>query len=188
MAKIYYQNKPYRGVVNNSNELAHWKYTKKVRKNGKWIYYYDETTGKKYNVVQNLMGVDERDRAKLAAANYERAKGLENAERKNLDNMRSRLDDKYYRSSSVDPSTGALRPDSQAAYDRESRKILNPQRHKVERASARTYYAGKEASKAIDKYSKTPLAKINKMRSAVGKGAKKVASFLNKIGNRLIKW
>lgn len=40
------------GQLHSTDELKHWKYIKKVRKNGKWRYYYD---------VEDAMGVDERE-------------------------------------------------------------------------------------------------------------------------------
>lgn len=33
----------------SNNELMHWKYIKKERKNGKWKYYYDDTKNAPYN-------------------------------------------------------------------------------------------------------------------------------------------
>ncbi len=31
------------GQLHNADELMHWKYVKRVRKNGKWVYYYDRS-------------------------------------------------------------------------------------------------------------------------------------------------
>ena len=41
----------------SSDELMHWKYVKKVRKNGKWVYYYDnsEVKNAKKNVDKALV-------------------------------------------------------------------------------------------------------------------------------------
>lgn len=38
-----------------ADELYHWKYIKKVKKNGKWIYYYTEEQ------LRDALGYDERD-------------------------------------------------------------------------------------------------------------------------------
>lgn len=47
----------YYGVskTEKSNELKHWKYIKKVRVNGKWRYFYDDSETQKYdnNVTEN---------------------------------------------------------------------------------------------------------------------------------------
>ena len=40
----------------DSNELTHWKYIKRVRKNGKWRYYYDKDALKKN--IQDIIGLD----------------------------------------------------------------------------------------------------------------------------------
>ena len=45
--------------------LCHWKYIKKVKKNGKWRYYYD---------VKDALGFDERHNAAGAIRRYEKAK------------------------------------------------------------------------------------------------------------------
>jgi hypothetical protein len=41
----------YYGIQNSgyNSELRHWKYIKRVKKNGKWIYYYDRGELDKYN-------------------------------------------------------------------------------------------------------------------------------------------
>lgn len=39
----------------SNDELKHWKYIKRVKKNGKWVYYYDNETDSKYaNNVSEL--------------------------------------------------------------------------------------------------------------------------------------
>jgi len=44
----------YKGTRDNSKSLKHFKYIKKVRKNGKWRYYYDtESLTKDFNSVYN---------------------------------------------------------------------------------------------------------------------------------------
>lgn len=39
MSQNYYM---YNGRLYSADELKHWKYTKKLRINGKWYYYYDD--------------------------------------------------------------------------------------------------------------------------------------------------
>lgn len=52
------------GDLHNTDELKHWKYIKKVKKNGKWRYYYD---------IKDALGYDERDAFYKTAAEYFRA-------------------------------------------------------------------------------------------------------------------
>lgn len=51
--------------VRESDGLMHWKYIKKVKKNGKWRYYYD---------VKDALGYDERAALGEATRQYNRAK------------------------------------------------------------------------------------------------------------------
>ena len=48
-----------------SDDVQHWKYIKKVKKNGKWRYYYD---------VKDALGYDERGEAGDAVREYNQAK------------------------------------------------------------------------------------------------------------------
>lgn len=45
------------------DELMHWKYIKRVRKNGKWRYYYD---------TKSALGITQRNRANARANEYNR--------------------------------------------------------------------------------------------------------------------
>ena len=52
----------YRAVIRRTgdkNELVHWKYLKKVKKNGKWRYYYDTDSLKKD--VSKALGIDAKE-------------------------------------------------------------------------------------------------------------------------------
>lgn len=86
MNKTYYE----------SDHLAHWKYIKKVRKNGRWVYYYDKDD----NELTKLK-TEERLRKRVESTAFKRyadrvyKQDLENANKniKNLpegpDNVRS---------------------------------------------------------------------------------------------------
>lgn len=55
-------NKTYYATVvrtGNKNELVHWKYVKKVKKNGKWRYYYDTDALKKD--ISKSLGIDAKE-------------------------------------------------------------------------------------------------------------------------------
>ena len=78
----------YKTRVLRDDELMHYKYIRKEKKNGKWVYYYDigeasyidGYTGKKpsrikgYTKMQDVMGLDERDRYYRTAYAVERAR------------------------------------------------------------------------------------------------------------------
>lgn len=56
----------YRAVTKEDpqKDLTHWKYIKRVKKNGKWRYYYDKEQ------LKDDLGFDERDALEKAKNNY----------------------------------------------------------------------------------------------------------------------
>ena len=69
-------NKTYAAIQRSGqkNELTHWKYIKKVKKNGKWRYYYDKDSLKRD--IDNAIGISakkklENDPERLAKAEKE---------------------------------------------------------------------------------------------------------------------
>ena len=56
----------YKGQMYRTDELKHWKYVKREKKNGKWVYYYDNQTDKK-----------------LAAAKYQKNEAVRKAREAN---------------------------------------------------------------------------------------------------------
>lgn len=157
-------NKHYYAVVRSgqkNDELKHWKYIRKYKKNGKWRYVYDVgTTGdiingrkespyREYSKLQDILGYDERDAAAIADINYRRKE--ENATY-------------YNHSQSTNQSY------SQKKYNRLSKE-----------ASA----AGKKASEAMERYYKTPIGKIDRIDDVIDSGRKAIANILKKVANRI---
>lgn len=141
-----------------NDELQHWKYVKKYKKNGKWRYVYnvgttgDQINGKitspyrEYTKIQDVLGFDERDAAGIAEVNYHRADDNARAY-----NHSQTTNSKYYNQAKSD-----------ALY----------KQAKV---------AGKIASKSVERYYKTPLGKLDKAVGVVNKGREKVANALSKL-------
>ena len=65
------------GMVPVSDDvLMHWKYIKRVKKNGKWKYYYDTDQLKKdfqNSKLGNALGYDERNRYNSMKPRYNQA-------------------------------------------------------------------------------------------------------------------
>ena len=146
----------YSAFKKKNDELQHWKYVKKYKKNGKWRYVYNVgTTGQRingeldpsyreYTRLQDLLGYDERDAAAIAEYNYRHAMN-------NADSYNTLKNPTYYNQAKSD-----------ALY----------KHAKV---------AGKIASKAVERYYKTPLGKLDKAVGVVNKGREKVANALSKL-------
>ena len=72
------------GIVPVSDDvLMHWKYIKRVKKNGKWRYYYDEESLKRD--IKDKLGYDERERFQKATTQYEKA--AKNAKKSRHENI-----------------------------------------------------------------------------------------------------
>ena len=139
-----------------NDELQHWKYVKKYKKNGKWRYVYNVgTTGQRingeldpsyreYTRLQDLLGYDERDAAAIAEYNYRHAMN-------NADSYNTMKNPTYYN---------------------QAKSNANYKQAKV---------AGKIASKAVERYYKTPLGKLDKAVGVANKGREKVANALSKL-------
>lgn len=59
------------GQLHSTDELMHWKYIKRERKNGKWVYYYDKESAKRdfeYSKLGNALGYDEQRRRNAAVS------------------------------------------------------------------------------------------------------------------------
>ena len=82
------------GQLLSTDELMHkanFKYIKREWKNGKWQYWYKDTTKKIVNKVKDIAGVDERERYNQAKAKSDKsldaAKSAVNARNKAADNV-----------------------------------------------------------------------------------------------------
>lgn len=144
-----------------NDEIRHWKYIKKYKKNGKWRYVYNVgSTGNKidgekqspyreYSKLQDMLGYDERDSAAIADINYRRKS--ENATSYN----HSQSKNPFYKQS-------------------ESNKLYK-----------QADIAQKKASKAIKRYYKTPLGKLDKLDDRIDEGRNIVANALSKLSKRI---
>ena len=157
-----------------SDELYHWKYVKRVRVNGKWRYYYD---------LKDALGYDERQAMNDANNQYRVAKGRENTALDNYHGYTKYLGDKYYRSPHIDSRTGALKPAAQQGYDEESKK-LKPLYAEYQQKQKEAAAAGRKFTEAREKYTKTPLYKVEKAKSTIDKGRKAVSKFLKELAGR----
>lgn len=84
------------GMLISSDELMHWKYIKKVKKNGKWVYYYDDSEVKK---AEDNLKKAESDRVAANLKVYNTENDLKDI-RKNSDKYREKNyvnTDEYYK-------------------------------------------------------------------------------------------
>lgn len=60
------------------DELMHWKYIKKIRKNGKWHYFYDDSELKKYenNFTTTTVMQDDSDMERRTTTKYRQSNNL----------------------------------------------------------------------------------------------------------------
>ena len=151
------------GVVRGSkpDELTHWKYIKRYKKNGKWRYVYNVgTTGDKingetespyreYSKLQDMLGYDERDAAAISDVKYRRKQ--ENAMN-------------YNHSQGENSSYSQMKSDR---YFKEAERL------------------GKRASEDMQRYYKTPIGKIDRFDDYIDKGRSKVAKALTKFAKRI---
>ena len=64
----------------SDDELMHWKYIKKIRKNGKWHYFYDDSELKKYenNLTTTTVMQDDSDAERRTTTKYRQSNKLLN--------------------------------------------------------------------------------------------------------------
>ena len=143
---------------NSNNELTHWKYSKKYKKNGKWVYVDDVgTTGedsdqspyREYTRLQDKLGFDERDAAKNASKRYE------NKRERAMDYNHSQSTNSHYSQS------------------------LSDQFFKDEERS------GRAASEAVKRYYKTPIGRLDRMGDAIDRGRSKISKALTRAAKRI---
>lgn len=146
--------------------LMHWKYIKRVKKNGKWKYYYDWDQVKKD--VGNKLGVDERERLKQASKKQITNTFRYAAAKSNLDGFYEGK--KEHADSPYITSTYYNR-------DVERKRALDVviTRDNMEKAN-------KEYDKAVKEYVNTPMGKIEKtVTDAANKGTNFLTSIAKKI-------
>lgn len=138
--------------VDRSKQLKHWKYIKKVRRNGRWVYYYDAEK------LKDDLGFDEREARDEAQRKYETSRLKSYVAEQNLKKG-------YAEGKSV---TGyGLSMDEKSAIVKRADEIYKA-------TNKETVNLAKEYAAASRKYANTPLGKLE---SFINKGAR----FLEKI-------
>ena len=139
-----------------ADELYHWKYIKRVKKNGKWRYYYDK------DQLKDDLGYDEKEAYEQALANQAYVEDKHDKARQNFINAYMKESDFRYVSNA--------NPKLERVYSHMTDKNLE--------RSDRTYEAeirAKKATKsAFAKYERTPIGQIDKMVNDTKKIAEKV--------------
>lgn len=165
LAEVREMSKTYVAVQRSGqkqNELTHWKYIKREKKNGKWRYYYDRDSLKAD--VKDKLGYDEKERFEKANEAYEKA-GKD-------------MQSKYDKAARYN-HTIVTNAEKNGQYDDRYRVILSE--HDIEYrdklyksaddAMKRVDHYGEIASKAAIAYIKTPLYKIEKVKKVLDKGS-----------------
>lgn len=152
MSKYYMYN----GRFYSEEELTHaFKYIKREKKNGKWVYTYD-------------LGRTEKEAYEKAQADYERSR----------DNYYEKSDRYYRKQESYVNSTwdGESGPTQDAAYSAMKRAY-----NETRPASEKMKENRKACEETLAKYKETPLYKLEQASSSVKKGLKKVSNFFSKL-------
>lgn len=162
------------GMVPVSDDvLMHWKYIKRVKKNGKWKYYYDTDQLKKdfqNSKLGNAIGYDERNRFNSMKPRYNQALKRFNdayakqqeAREKSQEEMR-----KYYNNPNKPKGGYLVAQQQEASRSKDVQKILKEDAHIYDKYE-RTKYD----------YYNTPLGKLEK---PVEKGKAFIKSFTKKV-------
>lgn len=133
------------------DELLHFKYIKKVRKNGKWRYYYD---------VKDAMGYDERERYLEADKKADEWKRKDSRNSKLVSEAQKNVDaiprDKH----------GLIWPwNYNGEFERQNAA------YKAKKASSDLLkYYSDQSEKLLKEYKRTPLYKIEKAKKAIDNG------------------
>ena len=136
-------------------ELYHWKYIKKVKRNGRWIYYYDPkkgSNGKTYNPVQDALGFDEKDKFNDADFEYRRREHQTKSAHDEYQDVESKLYNKYHGDAQLDKDgQPVLSERAQKDYAEERALYAKPAYQKYERIKASYEAAGKAWNECDDK-------------------------------------
>lgn len=138
------------------DELYHWKYIKRYKKNGKWRYVYDKKK------LKEDLGYGARDNYKALKQESDLARLKTTAARVNVMSAVSRL--------KPTKNPGASR---QAKYYREAMNEYKKLSDQYERAEYRTELA-------LQTYYKTPMGRIQQVKDIGKKIADKILSILPK--------
>lgn len=154
-------NQNYYGIQKSDyqSSLSHFKYIKRVKKNGKWRYYYDKKSLKRD--IKDKLGFDERDA-------YRRAKRETLAEKEKYDKAMDYVDTQ---------NKGVI----SGTIDDQGR--LTADKYTINLLKAGKKYADSMVNydSAKNKYYKTPIGTIPGFMEKVTKGASYISSKLEEI-------
>lgn len=137
------------------NELTHWKYIKREKKNGKWRYYYDRDSLKAD--VKDKLGYDEREQYNKAKKEYNDAVNKHENARRTLTNTVLTEDGTLFELTSK---------------SRHSDHMVEIALDNREKARRNRELAENKLNKAIKEYGETPLGKIDNMKTNIKDTAK----------------
>lgn len=172
----------------SEKDLQHWKYVKRERVNGKWRYYYDESSKKKglKEIVKDKLGYDEKERLEEANNKVLKEHGEANRALDNYHGFQSYLNDQYYRPEYIDPYTGGLKESVQKHYDEDPDRERLKELFKIyEKEDAEAQQSGRDYGKALDEFYKTPLGKLEQAKDALQAGKKAVSNLLEKLESKM---
>lgn len=138
-----------------SDDIQHWKYIKKVKKDGKWRYYYDKEQ------LKDDLGVDELKVYNDAKGKYEIAADY-------------RSDTKH----KVDEFERQSRNYSYKEYDyKKAHELYRDAIYWKERVEER----GREYMSARSALKRTPIGKLVMAKEKIGRGAEAVAGLFKRL-------
>lgn len=152
----------YKAVITrrSDDELKHWKYVKREKKNGKWVYYYD--TKQLKNDVKDALGYDEREARNNAIKENNNALAKAQYAKERLDKVKDGVaSGKYF-----DKDNG-------------NESVIAPYQESYDKAVAEREVAGDKALKAIQAYAKTPLGRLDRAKSAIDAGKSAIYDLLH---------
>lgn len=150
-----------------NNELMHWKYIKKEKKsNGKWRYYYNNPPEKKYNFIEDILGVDERDAYNKAVDDVRYTEGQKRIAQENYQNAASTISGKYWNEAWA-RGKEELSEEAQKNMDSEHDEIVTPLYEEFKVKEAEYKAAGKKYTETQEKYYNTPIGVVDQIAKGI---------------------
>lgn len=150
-------------VRRSDDELKHFKYIKREKKNGKWVYYYDTKSLK--NDVKDALGYDEREARDKAVKENNKALAKAEYAKEQLNKVKAGVASGEY----FDKDNG-------------NDSIIAPYQEAYNKAVAERDAAGDKAIKAVQSYAKTPLGRLDQAKETINAGKSVVSDLLYGLG------
>lgn len=164
-----------------NNELMHWKYIKKEKKsNGKWRYYYNNPPEKKYNVIEDILGVDERDAYKKAADDVRYTEGQKRLALENYQNVTNTINNRYW-DAARSFGDSQLSETAKENLEQELDEIGTPLYKEFKDKESEYKAAGKKYTEAKDKYYNTPIGVVDKIATGIGNAVENAKRWVNNL-------